>query len=242
MRERAEICGGGGFVTPPGVTPTGSLSGVVFTDTNGNGTQDSGEPGVGGVTVTVTGSDNTPHTTTTDSSGNFTVTDLPPGTYTVTVTPPTGTFVDQPTVTVSGNQTTTVPIAEVPQSTVTGTVTTNGQPVAGVTVTVTGTNNEGQMVTSQAITSGNGTFSFTLPPGTFTISAPTTFNGSPIDSPSTITVTTTAGVNPPSISFTYVGPPALSCVAATTGQVGIAYNSSRGDGRRWCALHLLDPR
>lgn len=51
-----------------------------------------------------------------------------------------------------------------------GVVTNNGQPQAGVTVTLTGTNNQGQSVNLTVTTGSNGAFSFTgLQPGDYTI-------------------------------------------------------------------------
>jgi SdrD B-like domain len=81
-----------GFVQPA------SLGNLVFTDTNGNGIQDAGEPGVPGVTVTVTnGAGAVVGTATTGPDGTYTVGGLPAGTYTVTFsTLPVGT---QPTAT-----------------------------------------------------------------------------------------------------------------------------------------------
>ncbi|QTQ07931.1 carboxypeptidase regulatory-like domain-containing protein [Macrococcoides canis] len=61
----------------------------VFEDQNHDGVQDPTEPGIAGVTVTLTKPDGTTVTTTTDSNGGYTFTDLPKGTYTVTFdTPP----------------------------------------------------------------------------------------------------------------------------------------------------------
>ncbi|QIH79280.1 YSIRK-type signal peptide-containing protein [Macrococcoides canis] len=61
----------------------------VFEDQNHDGIQDPTEPGIAGVTVTLTKPDGTTVTTTTDSNGGYTFTDLPKGTYTVTFdTPP----------------------------------------------------------------------------------------------------------------------------------------------------------
>ncbi|MBK7635345.1 MAG: carboxypeptidase regulatory-like domain-containing protein [Saprospiraceae bacterium] len=72
-----------------------SLGDFVWDDTNGNGRQDVGEPGISGLTVTLTGTtgDGTPvnQTTTTGSDGSYSFTNLKPGTYTVTFTKPTGT-------------------------------------------------------------------------------------------------------------------------------------------------------
>jgi protocatechuate 3,4-dioxygenase beta subunit len=72
-----------------------SIGDFVWDDTNGNGRQDAGEPGVSGLTVTLTGTsgDGMPvsQTTTTGPDGSYSFTGLKPGTYTVTFTKPAGT-------------------------------------------------------------------------------------------------------------------------------------------------------
>src|SRR5690606_18174775 len=62
-----------GFQVPPG-----SVSGVVFDDTNGNGIQDGSETGIPNITVVVTGPSGT-FTLTTDSDGNYSQAGLDPG-------------------------------------------------------------------------------------------------------------------------------------------------------------------
>ena len=71
-----------------------SVGDFVWVDTDKDGVQDAGEPGIPGVVVTITNADGTPvtdvngvpvTTTTTDADGGYTFGDLPPGTYTVTV-------------------------------------------------------------------------------------------------------------------------------------------------------------
>ncbi|WP_124981883.1 Calx-beta domain-containing protein, partial [Nonlabens xiamenensis] len=47
----------------------GIINGTVFEDTNGNGVQDAGEPGIAGVDVVVTDSNGVPQTVTTDANG-----------------------------------------------------------------------------------------------------------------------------------------------------------------------------
>jgi hypothetical protein len=71
---------------------TGSAIGdTVWHDADGDGIQDPGEPGIGGVTITVTGPGcPTPCTTTTAADGTWLIPGLPPGIYTVAVTPPPG--------------------------------------------------------------------------------------------------------------------------------------------------------
>jgi hypothetical protein len=61
-----------------------SLGDFVWNDQNHNGIQDGGEPGIGGVTVTLTGPDGT-QTTTTNGAGFYQFTNLAAGSYTVTV-------------------------------------------------------------------------------------------------------------------------------------------------------------
>ena len=66
----------------------GSIGDRLWQDTNGNGVQDGGEPGLAGVTVELRdGSNALVATTVTDAAGNYTFTDLGPDTYTVSVVP-----------------------------------------------------------------------------------------------------------------------------------------------------------
>lgn len=73
-----------------------SLSGVVFVDTDDDGTQDAGEAGIPGVTVTLTGTDlfgaAVSLVEASGLDGAYSFTDLLPGTYTVTETQPGGYF------------------------------------------------------------------------------------------------------------------------------------------------------
>ncbi|BAY07168.1 SdrD B-like domain-containing protein [Calothrix sp. NIES-2098] len=68
----------------------GSIGDTVFADTNANGTQDSGEPGIANVTVTLTLPNGTTRTATTDSNGKYSFPGLAPGNYQVRATPPQG--------------------------------------------------------------------------------------------------------------------------------------------------------
>ncbi len=78
--------------TPP--PPTGQIGDFVWKDLNDNGVQDAGEPGLAGITVTLSGPVNT--STVTNASGGYLFTGLPAGTYTVTVGTPGG-YVASPT-------------------------------------------------------------------------------------------------------------------------------------------------
>ncbi len=77
-----------------GYQGTQSVSGSVWRDDDGGGTQNGVEPDLSGITVTLTGTDanGTPasFTTTTDAAGNYSFDNVPPGDYIVTVTPPAG--------------------------------------------------------------------------------------------------------------------------------------------------------
>jgi hypothetical protein len=65
---------------------SGGVCGLVFEDTNHNGIQDTDEPGIGGVTVTL--SDGT--STTTNSDGSYVIFGIQDGPNTITVQIPTG--------------------------------------------------------------------------------------------------------------------------------------------------------
>ncbi|MCP4304893.1 MAG: DUF11 domain-containing protein, partial [bacterium] len=75
-------------------TATGSIGDTVFIDLDDNGTQESGEPGIGGVDVTVTwhgpdgvvgGGDDVVFTTTTALDGTYLVSGLPAGDFSVVI-------------------------------------------------------------------------------------------------------------------------------------------------------------
>lgn len=75
----------------------GSIGDTVFSDRNGNGVQDQGEPGISNVVLTLTlpgpdgilgNDDDTTQTTTTNDNGNYSFNNLPAAVYRVTVNPP----------------------------------------------------------------------------------------------------------------------------------------------------------
>ena len=78
-----------------GALKLSTLEGMAFIDLQGVGTYMPGDPGVSGVTVTLTGTNSVNHqavdlTTTTRYDGSYSFTGLLPGTYTITVTTPPG--------------------------------------------------------------------------------------------------------------------------------------------------------
>jgi hypothetical protein len=68
-----------------------AISGVKYEDLNANGHRDPGEPGVPGVTITLTpAAGGAAQTATTDANGNFIFTGVSPGDYVLTETAPSG--------------------------------------------------------------------------------------------------------------------------------------------------------
>jgi len=136
----------------------GTMTGTIVTAANGTP--------VAGATVTI---DGTIDSTVTDPTGNFSF-NVPAGNYTLTAVK--NGFLSETSTSFTVTAGATVPVGtlklSVAPSTITGTVASSlGGPVAGATVTLSGTNNT-------AITDASGRFTLTQPTGTFTaaVSAP----------------------------------------------------------------------
>ncbi|MBI5154070.1 HYR domain-containing protein, partial [Candidatus Poribacteria bacterium] len=136
----------------------GTISGTVFQDFDGDGTQDPGEPGIPNITVTITDGIGLTHVTSTDSNGQYTVPSLPvgaSGSATVDVDQndpqmPSGAFLtttDPASTTIVGGSTVNVPTGYQRRGTLTGHLFSDldadgiedgGEPgLANVTVTIT---------------------------------------------------------------------------------------------------------
>ncbi len=181
------------FTTNDGYFIPALINGHLYVDTNGNGTQDIGEPNLGSVGVTITDSNNNQQTVTTNANGNWSAS-VPPGTTIakVNVADPNFTSVvpagyvetegNDPTSftavananTFGGNDGYYIP------ATVTGHLYIDsngngtqdaGEPsIANVGVTVTDSNGHQQTVT----TNGSGNWTASVPPGSTTAKVNTT--------------------------------------------------------------------
>ena len=90
--QTLNVPAGGATAAPVGFQPKATISGVIFTDTNGDGVQQAGEPGISGAIVTITPvGGGAPVTVTTDSSGNYSAPNLPLGDYTISTGTPSNT-------------------------------------------------------------------------------------------------------------------------------------------------------
>ena len=191
---------------------TASLGDRIWSDTDGDGVQDAGEPGIGGVRVFLDTNGNGvldagEPSQTTDASGNYTFTGLTPGTYRVVVDATTLPANATPTGDLDGVATPSVAVAILtggqartdvdfgyrlsPASTASisssiwsdldgdGERDEGESGIAGVTVTLT--DEEGNVVATTT-TDANGNYRFTgLPPGTYIV----TFTPPPGYTPST---------------------------------------------------------
>ena len=123
-----------------------TLTGVVFADTNGDGTQDNGETGIGGASVSLvptTAGATAPAAVISNADGSYTIINIGPGTYTLTVSKSGFVTNASQTLTIAAGDTQTrnVPLT-VGQATSNGTLgglvqtTFGNQPLGGATVTI----------------------------------------------------------------------------------------------------------
>ncbi|MFO1467451.1 MAG: SdrD B-like domain-containing protein, partial [Steroidobacteraceae bacterium] len=152
-----------------------AITGVVFADANRNGTQEPGDTGIAGVTVTLKDASNaTVATTTTAADGSYLFAGVPAGNYNVVETQPAGygssaSSPDSVAVTVPAGGSATARFADT-HSTLVGSVYIDlnnngvrdgGEPgISGITVTLTGTDAAGNAVNRSAATDASGAFSF----------------------------------------------------------------------------------
>jgi protocatechuate 3,4-dioxygenase beta subunit len=160
----------------------GQISGLKFQDTNGNGTQDSGEPALPNWTIDLTNlTTGTVQTATTDGNGNYSFTGLGPGTYRVREEQQAGwmqTTVDPADITLtSGANLTGIDFGNFQLAQISGLkfqdtnangVQDNGEP--GLQNWVIDLTNLGTGTVQTATTDANGNYSFTgVGPGTYRI-------------------------------------------------------------------------
>jgi protocatechuate 3,4-dioxygenase beta subunit len=180
-----------------GIEP-GGLGDHVWLDQNGNGLQDAGEPGVANIAVKLLDSSGKEVATqATDATGFYNFTGVLPGDYTVQFLLPDGaqfTEANKGTddeldsdvdaagkvavtvISTVGNQSVdagikpaTISGLVIDDLNADGTQDDGEQPVAGVTVKLTGTDLFGNPVTLETVTDADGKYSFIVPPGTYTI-------------------------------------------------------------------------
>ncbi len=209
-----------GFITVPsgGTAPAdfvltpqpATLNGIVFADTNGNGTQDNGEVGVAGASVVLvptTAGATAPAAVTSGADGSYTITNIGPGNYTLTVSKKGFVTNASQTLTIAAGDTQTrnVPLTTAPvvqNGTLGGLVQTSYATLTLGGATVTITDSSGTVVTattasttsSPSAPAGDGAplnyGPVSLPPGVYTVTV--TESGYSTQSQSSQTVTSSA--------------------------------------------------
>ncbi len=160
-----------------GLRTSGKASGTVFTDLNGNGTQDSNEPGYAGATVSLDlNVDGTPEftTTSTDGSGAFAFNNLPDGIHKLSVATPLNSKVTTLSTTlisiVNGSAANPMLIGIQPTSAVTGRVTLAGSTAGLANIAVGLDTNADGHADQTATTNDQGQYVFSnVPVGTLNV-------------------------------------------------------------------------
>ncbi|HET6575806.1 MAG TPA: SdrD B-like domain-containing protein [Fimbriiglobus sp.] len=167
------VAGGTDVSTIVGVKPGGGVTGTVYADLNGNGVRDAGEPGAGGVAVTLdTFADTSPNATVlTLADGSYAFASVPDGTHVVGVTPPVNYFPSGPNARhagiAAGSTATGIDFALRPASAIGGKVLfadiSPGRPgIAGLTVQLDLNNDD--IVDASTVTDKTGAYLFTNVP------------------------------------------------------------------------------
>jgi LPXTG-motif cell wall-anchored protein len=174
---------GGQKVVDFGNCQFGRIQGLKFNDLNGDSIQDTGEHGLQGVQVTLTGT-NVSQTTVTGADGSFFFDNLVPGKYTVAETVPAGYYATRPTsieVVVETGDTVKVTFSNCEYGKITGNKYLDDgdntldplkdKPGPGITIKLSGTTLRGAMVSMNATTGEDGSYAFTLlEAGTYEVS------------------------------------------------------------------------
>ncbi len=179
-RVPVNVPAGGSAVANFGDQQIGTVGGVVFNDLNGDGVQNAGEAGIGGVSVTLLNSAGTVVSTTTAGDGNYLFANLTPGTYTVVETDPAGfvsTTANSVAVNVAAGGAATANFGDQQQGSVSGVVYTdlNGNGVqdageAGIGgVSVSLLDSGGAVVTTTMTTADGGYLFTSVQPGAYTV-------------------------------------------------------------------------
>ena len=182
-----------------GFTGKASIGDFVWNDLNANGIQDPTEPGLAGVTVTLTYPGGTTRTTTSGANGAYQFNNLPPGSYSISFATPAGYVASA-----SNQGTDDAKDSDPVNGTVTGITLTAGQNnktidagyyqpasignfvwndlnangvqdagepgIRSVTVTLSGTDTRGNSVTASVVTDNAGAYNFSgLLPGTYSV-------------------------------------------------------------------------
>jgi uncharacterized protein (DUF2141 family) len=228
-----------GYVAP------GSISGIAYTDVNLSRSYGAGDTPLGSVAVTLTGTDFQGNavslTATTAANGSYSFPSVAPGTYTVSAPGTVGTeTADTPSsisVTIGSGQASAnnnfgyIAPASISGNTYTDvnlnkTLDSGDAALGSVTVTLTGTDFQGNAVSKTTSSSTGGAYSFTnLAPGSYTVSAPGTTSGETADTPGTINVSLGSGQNSANNNFGYVAPGSISGITYTDVNLSRTYGT-----------------